>query len=30
MSYEVIEYGRRGILVQKDEPTFIEAASMSR
>jgi hypothetical protein len=30
MSYGLIESGRREIFVQKGEPTFIDAASMSR
>jgi len=30
MCYALIESGRRRIFVKKDEPTFIEAASMSR
>jgi hypothetical protein len=30
MSYALIESGKRRIFVQKGEPTFIEAASMSR
>jgi hypothetical protein len=29
MSYELIESGRRKIIVQKGEPTFIEPASMA-
>jgi hypothetical protein len=30
MSYELIESGRKRIIIQKAEPTFIEAASISR
>jgi len=30
MSYELIESERKRIIIQKAEPTFIEAASMSR
>jgi hypothetical protein len=30
MSYEVIESGRRRIIVQKGEPAYLGAASMSR
>jgi hypothetical protein len=29
MSYELIDSGRRGIVVQTNEPTFIKTASMS-
>jgi len=30
MSYAPIELGRRKIIIQEGEPTFIEAASMNR
>jgi len=30
MSYEVIESERKRIIIQKGEPTFIEALSISR
>jgi hypothetical protein len=30
MSYELIEWARMGIIIQKGEPKFIEMALMSR